>query len=469
MPRGRLLYRASITLLALSVTVALIPSSSARPRFRKRTVEIAPGVTYTKINNPKGPWSIRVVSVSLSEASTIEPVLANGKLPGFERTSTMARRYGALAAINGDYGRESGRPVMLFAQDGELAQTALTWGVNFAVNASETATYIKHQEPDLWLHQPKLASEHPIARFNAGWPRIDDISGFSHLAGKDEPPPNSACSARLYPTEGARSSRRRVGLEQRHLVHEVVCKDRKLWPKGGRILSTPMAGTRTAEITSMLAGDEVELGWSLSWPDVYDTIGGNPTLVKDGQIIVGNEGTSFFARHPRTGVGTTPDGRVLFVTVDGRQPGYSLGMTPLRFAKLFVRLGANYALNLDGGGSTTMVVNGDVVNRPSDGSERYVSSALLLLPGPDPQPTVAPGPIPTPVTSPTSSTSPTPSVSPSPSSSPGTLEVIPTTHQIWLEIARDPASTGGLAQWLLHEGVRLRGSLRAAARIFHGR
>src|SRR5688500_1391151 len=130
---------------------------------------------------------------------------------------------------------------MLFAQEGELAQTALTWGVCLAVNASEPASYIKHQKPDLWLNKCHIASEHPLARCNAGWPRIEDISGFSHLAGKDEPPPNSACSARLYPTEGARSSLRRIGLEQRHLVHEVVCKDRKLWPKGGRVLSTPIA------------------------------------------------------------------------------------------------------------------------------------------------------------------------------------------------------------------------------------
>jgi hypothetical protein len=59
-------------------------------------------------------------------------------------------------------------------------------------------------------------------------------------------------------------------------------------------------------------------------------------------------------------------------------------MTPRQFARLFRRLGASWALNLDGGGSTTMFVKGGVVNRPSDsGGERAVSSALLVLPGPD--------------------------------------------------------------------------------------
>jgi hypothetical protein len=56
-------------------------------------------------------------------------------------------------------------------------------------------------------------------------------------------------------------------------------------------------------------------------------------------------------------------------------------MTPLGFARLFKSLGARWAFNLDGGGSTTMFVKGEVVNRPSDGHERPVSSALVVLPG----------------------------------------------------------------------------------------
>jgi hypothetical protein len=202
----------------------------------------------------------------------------------------------------------------------------------------------------------------------------------------------------------------------------------------------------------------------LGWPEVFETIGGNPTLVRNGEIFIERNGpTAFFNRHPRTGVGITADGRILFVTVDGRQPGYSVGMTPYRFAKLFLSLGANYALNLDGGGSTTMVVNGQIVNRPSDGYERAVSSSLLLLPGPDPAPTTSPGPVPTPVASPTPSpTSLIPPVDlPGPTSS--------SDEELWLRIARDPASTGGLADWLLHEGVRLRGTLEDAARLFHRR
>ena len=107
-----------------------------------------------------------------------------------------------------------------------------------------------------------------------------------------------------------------------------------------------------------------------------------------------------------------------------------------------------------------MVVNNEIVNRPSDGYERPVSSALLLLPGPDPAPTATPAPIPT--------ASPTPSPTPTALPSLGP-PVSLTTREVWLEIARDPASTGGLAQWLTHEGVRLTAPLRTAARIFGAR
>jgi exopolysaccharide biosynthesis protein len=86
-------------------------------------------------------------------------------------------------------------------------------------------------------------------------------------------------------------------------------------------------------------------------------------------------------RHPRTAAGLRGDGTLLLVTVDGRQPELSVGMTIDELASLMRELGADTALNLDGGGSTTMVVAGKLVNSPSDaGGERPVSDALLVFP-----------------------------------------------------------------------------------------
>jgi exopolysaccharide biosynthesis protein len=69
------------------------------------------------------------------------------------------------------------------------------------------------------------------------------------------------------------------------------------------------------------------------------------------------------------------------VTIDGRQPQHSVGINLNELAELLLELGATDAMNLDGGGSTTMFVNGKVVNKPSDKEgERNVSDAILVFP-----------------------------------------------------------------------------------------
>ena len=76
-----------------------------------------------------------------------------------------------------------------------------------------------------------------------------------------------------------------------------------------------------------------------------------------------------------------PDGTLLLVTVDGRRRGWSAGVTLIEAARVMRHLGADDALNLDGGGSTAMTVRRRLVNRPSDpGGERRVGDTLLALP-----------------------------------------------------------------------------------------
>jgi len=87
------------------------------------------------------------------------------------------------------------------------------------------------------------------------------------------------------------------------------------------------------------------------------------------------------SRQPRTLAGVREDGTLLLVTVDGRRPGWSVGMTLPEAARLMRSLGARDALNLDGGGSSAMTVRGELVNRPSDRvGERPVSNGLFVLP-----------------------------------------------------------------------------------------
>jgi hypothetical protein len=113
-------------------------------------------------------------------------------------------------------------------------------------------------------------------------------------------------------------------------------------------------------------------------------VGGIPVLLRGGKVVEPKQCVTYFCdRNPRTGIGFTAKGQLLLVVVDGRRYGWSAGMTLVEFATLFKELGAVRALNLDGGGSSTMVVNGKVVNKPSDDRERAVSSAVMILGGRD--------------------------------------------------------------------------------------
>ncbi len=112
-------------------------------------------------------------------------------------------------------------------------------------------------------------------------------------------------------------------------------------------------------------------------------MGGGPWLVKDNSEFIDYAEEKFndsFAlkRHPRTAVGATSDGKLLMVTVDGRQ-AISRGATLPEMSAIMRRLGAVNAINLDGGGSTAMSVRGIVVNSPSEGIQRLVANALLVF------------------------------------------------------------------------------------------
>lgn len=121
---------------------------------------------------------------------------------------------------------------------------------------------------------------------------------------------------------------------------------------------------------------------------VWQTLSFGPGLVENGVVLSGiddveidtNFGNhSIQGRQPRTGVGMISADRVLFVAVDGRSSGYSRGVTMTEFAQIFVDLGASVAYNLDGGGSTTMVFGGSLVNNPlGKGSERGTSDILYV-------------------------------------------------------------------------------------------
>jgi hypothetical protein len=357
----------------------------------------------------------------------------------------MAKRHGAVAAINADFATESGRPVHAFAEDGRLIQTSLARGLNFSVNAQETQTTVNRATESVRFVGPD-GTEARIGRVNAGTPGPRRLGLFTRAGSWLEQPPTKACSARLFRFK--RYGFAFVGLytRARFRVSKVVCRRRALSRNGGAVVSARLDGSKAGLVRSLQKGDSVFVDWTLGRRGVLDTLGGNTRLVKSGKNVAPNGSGYPYTRNPRTGVGKTSAGKVLLVTVDGRQPGYSVGMTFVEFGRLFIRLGASDAMNLDGGGSTEMVVNGEVKNRPSGRKERPQPNALLVLPGRDPGESTATQGL--------------------RASTYGPLEPRTPSASLLHAIAHDPASTGGLVAMLQDQGVRLHPELERIGEEF---
>jgi hypothetical protein len=137
-----------------------------------------------------------------------------------------------------------------------------------------------------------------------------------------------------------------------------------------------------ARLRLKLSPDEIDQAGT--WDKATSIIGGGPQLIKAGRIEITNSAEKILPAfvndgHPRTAIARLKSGQILMVTVDGRQPGESIGMSLNMLADLLIEFGAAEAINLDGGGSTTMVIRNKVVNKPSDATgERPVSDAILI-------------------------------------------------------------------------------------------
>lgn len=118
---------------------------------------------------------------------------------------------------------------------------------------------------------------------------------------------------------------------------------------------------------------------------IQEAVGGSPFLVKDGKSVAEDASDYYSKRHSRTCVGITAEGKVVLMVLDGRQEPFSAGGNAEELAQIMLDAGCVTAINLDGGGSTTFVAKQEgsdtltVVNRPSDGYERSVSSSLMIV------------------------------------------------------------------------------------------
>jgi len=156
-------------------------------------------------------------------------------------------------------------------------------------------------------------------------------------------------------------------------------------PEGCFVLAAN-AATQVHKIERVVVGDEIDITFNCNekFIGIQEAIGCGALIVNNGEKLEHTDQSHYASAQPRTAIGITEDGRIIMFAVDGRQSGYSKGLTLSQLSDEMIRLGCKYAANLDGGGSTVVKAvlpqnrKMATVSKPSDKSERKVSNAIAF-------------------------------------------------------------------------------------------
>lgn len=352
---------------------------------------IAPGVDLFRVANPsltttQEPVALYLLRLDLDRVS-IESALSNEEVMDAERVDAIAQRHHAIAAINaGFFNVKNGEPVSVLKIGGELvSDTSLTRAV-MAINMAPRG----RQAFDFDQASVKVA-----AHFKAeAQPVTVAIDGVDTTRERGKvmlytPRYHTDTDTAGNGTEWVLSGKPlKVTDIRRDLGKTPIPRDGVVLSFGGLDPPAPLdwlsPGTEVtfSDTWKILNGTPVE-----RFESARDVINGAGLLKRHGTAMSNwlasenlQPATFTDVRHPRTLLGIDRHGAMWLVAIDGRQPGYSVGMTFAELMALCERLDLSDALNLDGGGSTTMVVNGAIVNKPSDATgPRPVSDAILVM------------------------------------------------------------------------------------------
>lgn len=327
------------------------------------------GIQYSSIRTEE-PQSIHWIEVDPTQVQLVAAV-AGEQVLGKETPSSMARRHGADAAVNGGFfvvkGPFAGDFEGLFVWNGRIVSEPVHQRSSFAFCS----------DGRVWIDAFSLTTQVHLG----GTPlRVDGINrhrskGETVLFSPAFGPTTINQGPEIIVADGK--------------IVEVASGGSRI-PAGGFVLALdePPAGIEPGaevrlenRLTARASGTDVEShGCSF--------VSAGPALIREGQVLDDYESESSkfgpgfsLKRHPRTAVGIRKDGSLIFVVVDGRQEGLSVGMTLPELAGFLEEQGAWDAYNLDGGGSSTMVVNGRVVNSPSDEQGERPSSDAIVIRG----------------------------------------------------------------------------------------
>ncbi|MCX8057160.1 MAG: DUF4623 domain-containing protein [Ignavibacteria bacterium] len=348
-------------------------------------VTVGPGIRYHSVyKNSVGPYNIKILEIDIKNPKNkINTVLAKDVLgTGFEKTSSMAKRssrsgHVVIGAVNADF-FGIGDPYNPY-----------TFLIGSMIASNEYAFGRTSPRPCFAVDTLKRLI-------------IDDISFQAYVKTKkgyirtinglnDTVRTNNLVIYNKYFGNSTKTNNEVTEIKLQRLTSLIIGDTIKFLVKSknigvGNMTFAPdeyvLSGNGTMKTfldTSIFVNDTISLIFNTNpfRGNVFSMTGGGPTLIINGTIPSGLQ----TAVHPRTAVGFNRDSsKVFFVTVDGRQPGFSVGMSLPELANYMLSIGCWNAVNLDGGGSTTMVVRNRVVNSPSDAAgERSVANALLAI------------------------------------------------------------------------------------------
>lgn len=301
---------------------------------------------------------INILEVDLTNQDVdVKPILSQDQIHGYETTSSMLSRTGAYAGINGGFFDIYGEPSGLMVIDGEYITSSQGYPA-FGIDTNNK----------VFFETVRIEVE-----LNIGNKRLK-LDAVNRRPGKEE-----AVVLTSQFGDTTRMSNKLLNiLIEKNAVKEVVYSTSPVKiPASGYIV---VVSDSKIKDFNLKAGQKAEIVITGQKSNIRNAVECGPWIIENGKKV--HTGTDPWAgktttREPRTVLGLTSENKLLLITVDGRQPGKSIGFTGDELADYLAELGAYNAAYLDGGGSTTMWIDGKIVNTPSfQGRERSVGNAL---------------------------------------------------------------------------------------------
>jgi hypothetical protein len=376
--------------LFAALLLIVLSSCSRQTSWLGPPQRIAAGIEFYSsadptLIDPPGPIAVYMLRLDPAEVR-LRGMLARDKVLGVERVDEIAGRAGAIAAINGGFFNiRNGEPTGLLKIDGELvSDTRLARGVAIIRAPPEGPTELAFDQVTvmMWLRYADADSEWrvPVDGVDTTRERGKLMLYTPTYHAHTDTAPNG--------TEWILSGKPlRVVDIQSNVGRAPIPRDGIALSYGGLDLPESLAAL-TDDATVRLETEWTTLnGMSADRLEAADHIVNGAGLLRlAGRVFTNWEvenlraDTFIDVRHPRTLIGLDRRGFIWLAAIDGRRQDYSLGMSFADLQRLCDRLELTDALNLDGGGSTTMVLEGKVVNRPSDpAGPRAVSDAILVF------------------------------------------------------------------------------------------